>query len=173
MRRLMCMLCLCLTASTVWANCLDLNIASFTQAQREHIISGALTLEPTIDLVQRLVPGEIHLCSSTANISALTAGALQTASQAAYDASVATTAAKSVEQSEITTELDTNLLCRGATLADIISRLNAERDAITVTINASTTLPLARDALTNMNTRYSAAFKQIARCMVGFMRLQR
>ena len=169
---LFCILTL-LTVSLARANCVDLNITTFTQQQRDFLTSGAITLEPTIDRVQRLHPAEIHLCSPTADLSSLTASALQTASQAAYDAQVTVNASKATEEAEITTELNTSQFCRTATFAQIASRVATQKAAVQVDIDASTNIATAKTAMTTLNNRTWAAFEALARCTIGEQRLRR
>jgi hypothetical protein len=168
---ILCFIIMLITAATSLANCIDLSTTTFTQQQHDFIITGALSLEPTIDRVQRLVPGQIHLCSPTANISSITAGALQTASQAAYDAQVTIDASKATETAEIKTELSTSQFCLTATYAQIASRVATQKAAVQADIDAATNITTAKTALTTLNNRTFAAFEALARCTIGGQRL--
>jgi hypothetical protein len=168
---IMLVLLLLLTPGAVLATCVDLSLATFTQAQREFLVTGALALEPTIDRVQQHVPGEVHLCSPTVDISGLTAGALQTACQAAYDAQVAIDASKATETAEIRTELTTSQFCLTATYAQIASRVAAQKAAVQADIDAATNIATAKTAMTTLNNRTWAAFEALARCTIGAQRL--
>jgi hypothetical protein len=162
---------LLLTPGAVLANCVDRSLATFTAPQKAFLVAGAMALEPTIDRVQRYVPGEVHLCAPTADLSSLTAGALQAASQAAYDAQVLLDEAKATEEAEIKTELQTSQFCRTATFAQIASRVAAQKAAVQADIDAATNIATAKTAMTTLNTRTWAAFEALARCTIGAQRL--
>jgi hypothetical protein len=168
---IMLVLLLLLTPGAVFANCVDLSLATFTAPQKAFLVAGAMTLEPTIDRVQRYVPGEGHLCSPTVDISSITAGALQAASQAAYEAQVAIDAGKATEETEIRTELTTSQFCLTATYAQIASRVAAQKAAVQADIDAATNIATAKTAMTTLNNRTWAAFEALARCTIGAQRL--
>ena len=86
---------------------------------------------------------------------------MSSAEQSALDAP---SAAEAALQQNYTDEIAANDLCTG-TLAEFITRIDAEQTAIQTAIDASSNLAQAKAAMTTMNTKLAAAFKKVAKCI--------
>lgn len=160
-----------LMVSVASANCVTFDLAAWTPEQRgllSHIVST--TVSDSVKL-RRVADHSVEVCAPTADLAGLNVATLQSTVQALLDAQGTARTTRQTRRNEAEIEVATNTLCNGS-LADVITRIDAEKAAIQTDINAATNLTLARDALTTINNRYGAALKFIARCVKSRALLQ-
>ena len=85
-------------------------------------------------------------------------------SQAEQDAMDAPAVAFAALQASYDAEITGSDLCT-ATLDELTTRINAERDVIQTSIDATTNIASAKTAMTAMNTRYAAALRKAVKCI--------
>jgi len=174
MTRLIVLLSVLAIPTYSWAACVVIDIGSLTIQQRgklsaaAHRITSPVTMRWLVNnnpATTQAQATHVDLCA--ADVSKLTINTLNThlsditSEQITEDTAIAQTEATKAEAS---TEVSTNNLCT-ATLAQIVSRIDAAKATIQTDIDSTVTLLNARTALTTMNNQYAEALKKIAKCM--------
>ena len=143
--------CVNLGDTTVWLT--DPNDYATVKPGYLYVPTGCASVLPGVPERYRKISGGVVVEMSQAEKDAIDAPAVAAAAlQASYD-----------------TEISSNDLC-DATLDELVTRINAERDTIQTAIDGTTNIASARTAMTSMNTRYAAAFRKVAKCLKARLR---
>lgn len=153
--------------SPAWAACRTLDTTTWTQDQRNRLpaIAYRLVFEAGENIVPTGTGATLCFAGSTVDLpTVLTPTTVLDRYAADETARQTAVTAEQTAQASFTTEIAANNLCE-ASLADIISRIDAEQATIQTQIDATSNIAGARTAMTTMNQRISAALKKVAKCV--------